>query len=467
MAPTIARVAAYLRVSTGKQADADLSIPDQEREVRAYCDRKGWGLAAVFVEPGASATDDRRPEFQRMIDTATASDHPFDAIVVHSMSRFFRDQFQSEFYIRRLRKARVQVLSVTQHFENDPTGELIRKIVGSFDEYQSQENAKHTLRAMRENARQNFWNGSIPPFGYVAEAVERRGVRVKKRLVLHEPEARVVRRIHGLALGREGGPLGVKAIVNLLNAQGVTFRGKPFHISNVHRILTASTYMGQHHFNRRDSKTGEQKPPEAWVTSCVPPIVSAEEFEQVQASLAARNPRRTPPRVVSGPTLLTGIARCGSCGSGMTIRTGKGGRYRYYTCAGCAQKGSTACPGRSISMAALDGMVLENLADQLFTPGRLIKLLEAYLARSSDAEAARRHKLGQARQRATEVEGKITRLLAMVRDGLMETRDPQLRAMLVALKGQRSAALDEISILEGHAKGTGRAITPERIERFS
>lgn len=42
----------------------------------------------------------------------------------------------------------------------------MRQFLGLFDEYQSKENAKHTLRAMRENARQDFWNGARPPFGY-------------------------------------------------------------------------------------------------------------------------------------------------------------------------------------------------------------------------------------------------------------------------------------------------------------
>jgi hypothetical protein len=29
----------------------------------------------------------------------------------------------------------------------------------------TKENAKHVLRAMQENARQEFWNGSAAPFG--------------------------------------------------------------------------------------------------------------------------------------------------------------------------------------------------------------------------------------------------------------------------------------------------------------
>jgi site-specific DNA recombinase len=41
-----------------------------------------------------SATDDRRPDFQRMIDAATTRPPAFDVILVHSFSRFFRDQFQ-------------------------------------------------------------------------------------------------------------------------------------------------------------------------------------------------------------------------------------------------------------------------------------------------------------------------------------------------------------------------------------
>jgi hypothetical protein len=38
------------------------------RAVQAYCERKGWHLAAEFVEQGATATDDNRPEFQKMIE---------------------------------------------------------------------------------------------------------------------------------------------------------------------------------------------------------------------------------------------------------------------------------------------------------------------------------------------------------------------------------------------------------------
>src|SRR3954470_17026662 len=152
------RAALYLRVSTGRQADNELSIPDQRRQAKGYCTSRGWEIVADYVEPGVSATDDRRPEFQRMIDAATTKPPPFDTIVVHSFSRFLRNQFQLEFYVRRLAKSGVRLVSITQELGDDPMSNMIRQIMALFDEYQSKENAKHTLRAMKENARQGFWN---------------------------------------------------------------------------------------------------------------------------------------------------------------------------------------------------------------------------------------------------------------------------------------------------------------------
>src|SRR5258708_23014017 len=67
---TPVRAALYLRVSTGRQADNDLSIPDQRRQAKAYCASRGWEIVANYVEPGLSAPGDRRPEFERTTDAA-------------------------------------------------------------------------------------------------------------------------------------------------------------------------------------------------------------------------------------------------------------------------------------------------------------------------------------------------------------------------------------------------------------
>ncbi|MFP3386695.1 zinc ribbon domain-containing protein, partial [Tritonibacter sp. SIMBA_163] len=82
-----------------------------------------------------------------------------------------------------------------------------------------------------------------------------------------------------------------------------------------------------------------------------------DEFEAVQSMLKVRNPKVTPPRVVTGPILLTGLATCATCQGGMTLRTGtskNGTVHRYYTCSNAARAGKSVCKGRSIRMDTLD-----------------------------------------------------------------------------------------------------------------
>ncbi|MGQ3670774.1 recombinase family protein, partial [Xanthobacter sp. TB0136] len=256
------RAALYLRVSTARQAEHDVSIPDQKRQGEAYCEARGLQLVETFIEPGASATNDRRPEFQRMIEAGTSKPAPFDVVVVHSFSRFFRDHFELEFYVRKLAKNGVKLVSITQEMGDDPMHVMMRQIMALFDEYQSKENAKHVMRALKENARQGFWNGSLPPIGYRTVAAETRGAKVKKKIEIDPLHADTVRLIYRLALEGDGttGQMGVKNIVSYLNSRRIFTRdGGRWGIGQVHRILTRRTYMGEHEFNKR-TKTKELKP---------------------------------------------------------------------------------------------------------------------------------------------------------------------------------------------------------------
>jgi site-specific DNA recombinase len=144
------RAALYLRVSTARQAEHDVSIPDQRRQGEGYCTSRGYRLVETYVEPGASATNDRRPEFQRMIEAGISKPAPFDVVVVHSFSRFFRDHFEFEFYVRKLARNGIKLVSITQEMGDDPMHVMMRQIMALFDEYQSKENAKHVLRALKE-----------------------------------------------------------------------------------------------------------------------------------------------------------------------------------------------------------------------------------------------------------------------------------------------------------------------------
>src|ERR1700694_2497988 len=152
--------------------------------------------------------------------------------------------------------------------------------------------------------------------------------------------------------------MGIKSITKHLNASGIRPRaGGPWGIDAVHKVLTRTTYIGRHRFNTKYWKTRERKPEAEVVEMAAPPIIDAAEFGAVQTLLKTRCPALTAPRIVSGPTLLTGICFCAACGGSMTLRTGKGGRYRYYTCSTKARQGETGCVGRTVPMHKLDTLV--------------------------------------------------------------------------------------------------------------
>lgn len=160
--------ALYVRVSTGKQAEKDLSIPDQENRLRAYCTQKGWTIHKVYVEPGASARDDKRPIFQEMIADGRSKDHPFDVILTLTTSRFFRSATEARVYKHDLAKRGIKVVAIHQEVSDDPMGGFVEGIFELIDQYESDMNGFHTLRAMMKNAKDGYSNGSTPRYGFMA-----------------------------------------------------------------------------------------------------------------------------------------------------------------------------------------------------------------------------------------------------------------------------------------------------------
>lgn len=103
--PAGSRAVLCLRVSTGKQAEKDISIPDQRKQLKAFCKNHAYILAGEYKDASSARTDKRRG-FQAMMVNVLQGDVGCDLIVVHSFSRFFRDEVSSELYIRSLAKKR-------------------------------------------------------------------------------------------------------------------------------------------------------------------------------------------------------------------------------------------------------------------------------------------------------------------------------------------------------------------------
>ncbi|MFW7357802.1 MAG: recombinase family protein [Brucella sp.] len=463
------RAALYLRVSTNRQVDNDLSIPDQRQQAVAFCKARGWDVAAEFVDAGLSGTDENRPELQRLLELATGGGSPFDVVVVHSFSRFARDHFALEHAVRRLRKHGVRLVSITQDLGDDPMSVMVRQVFALFDEYQSKENAKHVLRAMKENARQGFWNGAAAPYGYTVVAAEQRGAKTKKRLAIDPVEAEIVRLMFRLVTEGDGGsgPLGVKAATSLLNERGHRTRGGArWGIGQLHKLLTSPTYKGEYRFNRKVWKTKEDKPETEQVVVPVDPIIEPSVFDAVQARLKARNPKSMPPRIVSGPILLTGLATCASCGGGMMLRTGKSGRYRYYTCATCAVQGKSACKGRSVPMDRLDNLVTDRLAETLFTAERVKAILTGLSERQNARSADHTQRLTGLQNKVADAESRLSRLYQAIETGLVDLGDDTLKTRVAALKAGRDQAKAALERAFAELRPETR-ITEEKIDAFA
>ncbi|WP_407696352.1 recombinase family protein [Sphingomicrobium arenosum] len=472
-AKQVRRVCVYARVSTGRQAKSDLSIPDQIARAERWCEANGAELVETVVESGASATDDNRPQFQKMIEAATSEDRPYDVILGHSLSRLFRNALHFMQYRAALRRANVQIISITQEFGDDEASDLAMGMLSLFDEYQSRENGKHTKRAMQKNAELGFWNGQTPPLGYRTYEAERRGGKSKKKLEIDDDEAFVVRKLYDLYLHGPPGasPLGITRLASWLNEHGYKHRGKKFHVSNVQKILRNTAYIGVAFYNKRDSKKGIVRPEEEWIPIPVPAIIEAADFELVQERLVERQPKMTAARVTTTKNLLIGLTKCGcegdGCGGGMTRSTGRSGQYKYYACSNRARAGEAACTGRRIPMPNLDTIVLDALERRLLQPERLNALLASWLDHSDKAAEGRRAELKSLRSRQTHLEAGLERLIDLVADGHFSSSDPIFAKKHADQTGQLAQVKDEIVMLERQLANSSRRITPKRIEQFA
>lgn len=462
-------VALYARVSTTRQADNDLSIPDQLRQLREWCKANGHLVMHEYVEPGASATDDKRPVFQQLIQDAMQKPQAFEAIIIHSLSRFFRDGIQFGVYERKLKKNKVNVISITQPTSDDAGGEMMRRIINMFDEHQSKENSKHTSRAMKENARQGFFNGSTPPFGYLAASTETQGShgRKKKKLEINEVEACVVRSIYDLYLnGYQGKSMGIKEIGKHLMGKGVLMRGKPWGMQKVHTILSDTLYMGDYYFNVVNSQTGERRAPSEWVKTSVPPIINAAIFERIRAKRESRAPNKVAPRLLTSPTLLAGLIKCGTCGHGMTLATGKGGRYKYYKCTNRRNKGNHVCASSNLPMQKTDQQVLNKLANQVFTPERVHSMITELRKRTRLSKDKQQEQINQANRQLKQTEERQHRLLEAIEIGIVEL-DETVQTRAQQLKTSREALLIELTELRRHHNQPIEHIKASQLDKFT
>jgi site-specific DNA recombinase len=305
------RAALYARVSSDSQ-DVDLSISAQVRALREYAAKQGYEVVREFVDEAESGRSVRRPSFREMISLARRPNKPFERILVWKYSRFARRREDSILYKAMLKKAGVQVVSINEPFDDTPTGRLMEAIIESLDEFYSDNLGEEVTRGMRESAARGFYLSSKAPYGY-RKAKVRDGNKERTKLELDSNEAGIVADIFdGIINGR-----GLTETVKELNTKGVPGpKGKGWGKTGVYTILTNEIYTGVFVWGN-NSKRGNE--PVRTQNACLA-IIDRSTFLKVQDLMKERMPKRTHPRRIASPFLLSGIAYCGYCGKALVGR---------------------------------------------------------------------------------------------------------------------------------------------------
>lgn len=458
----------YARVSNDDEDGNNASGVAQRAACRAWCEKQGVEVVEEFEELNVSGRKLKRREFDRMIAQATAANRPVQMIVVYALSRFARRLLTQMTAEHKLDGAGVRLVSVIEDIADDANGRFMRGMIGLVNEKYANDASIFTARDRRGNAAAGFWNGGPVPFAYESRVVVTDGRKGRKKLFIVESDAHVVRLIYDLAdVGLTGQPMGSRAIAAHLNSNGYTFRGRRFFHSNVDGILTREHYGGFYRDRTMDANGVKPTEEEAIVVAC-PQIVAPDQIARVAAIRARAAPSVTPPRVTNSPVLLGGIATCGhpECGSGMVLRTGKGGAYRYYVCNRKATAGAATCPSKAIREDALDGIVLDGLLGRVLQPDRLKVLLADVLDRSDDAEKRRKDDLDRVRRERIAAEARLRRLLELVEEGLMSPRDPIFGDKLAEGRASITALTETERSLQTQLGARTHVINDAAIERF-
>ena len=151
--------------------------------------------------------------------------------------------------------------------------------------------------------------------------------------------------------------------------------------------------------------------------------------------------------------------------AGMTLVTGKGGRYRYYKCQRRIGQDNRACDSPSIPMEKLDRLVLEALSEKGFAPqrvkGLMVRLRDALKASHGEEEA----RVRALSKELKDLEQGTERLYQAVEQGVLPM-DASLQARAQKLKARREALLVELAAGRRHSEMPLSLLSQNRLMAF-
>jgi DNA invertase Pin-like site-specific DNA recombinase len=124
------KAAIYARVSTANNGQ-DPTM--QTRELREYCERRGWTVAGEYVDIGISGTKEKRPELDRLLGEAHR--RRFDAVVVWRFDRFARSVSHLLRALETFKSLGIEFVSLSEQVDTStPTGKMVFTVLGAVAE---------------------------------------------------------------------------------------------------------------------------------------------------------------------------------------------------------------------------------------------------------------------------------------------------------------------------------------------
>lgn len=342
--PKLKRVAAYARVSSGKDAMLH-SLAAQVEYYSNYIRRHpGWEYVGVYADEAKTGTKDSREQFQQLLADCKAG--KIDHILTKSISRMARNTVTLLETVRELKGMGITVYFEEQNIDTGTDdGELMLSILASY----AQEESLSASENQKWRVRQNFENGQ-PWRGFML------GYRYKDGQYIVVPEeAEIVRSIYADFLDGKG----VTAIMKRLNNEGIlTQQGFTWHKSAVTRVLKNYTYTGnlllqtkfrENHLTKRTLVNHGQLP-QYHATDTHEPIIDIGTYNSVQLEMYRRAQKYGKPQS-SKKYPFSGMITCAGCGK--HYRRKVTATDPVWICSTYNTHGKAACPSKAIPESTL------------------------------------------------------------------------------------------------------------------
>lgn len=343
------RMAIYVRESDISLADST-TIESQAKACREYGQKQGYAFniqAHEFKEAisGYAVSYTERPELLRMLEAAKR--HEFDVLIVSEIRALGRKQVEIFVIYDQLQKYGIRLETIAEKFEDSAMGRLILSLRAAFSEIEHDQILLRLERGRKDRvAIGKALNGhSLPGYGHVFidTARETNAAYALDLAVVHVDEmgrewtpVKVIQYMRDLLL--EG--MSVRSIAIQLTQLGIPNpeagrmrKGKPidrqWSWSTIYRILTDTRIMGVVYANKYRQMNGKQvkQSREQQILlpeGTAPPIISEEEFNDIQARLqrnreeSSRNNKYI--QQTERGLFRAGYCICGICKRRMSLR---------------------------------------------------------------------------------------------------------------------------------------------------